>query len=559
MLKKLLLLGLLAPQILYSQTAVKNLKSEVKRATVFTQGAELFYTERVDLAVGMTEVAIEGVSPHLIANTIQAGTTGDVVVTEVRYHLFYAEAAPIKPDDPAKKRLERDLKSVTDSIQLFAFDRKGINMRMNNFSSERNIVVNNRMMKGEFQKDSLRLFTQSLDFLRQRLNEIDAEMLKLERELSVFNTLINRLEERRNKLQTLLNGNYQPDVGTPVPIPQVIVTLYCERAQSTELTFHYFVENAGWYSTYDVRAKNNVAELELMQKAELWQQTDLNWKNVRLTLSTGNPHLNQSKPVLQPFYVGRSVPVAGYANKPVPSANSNNVLADAKVKENTTDSDDLRKREEESEPAEIGVEEYTTVSENMLRVEYDIAIPYNIASDGQPHRVQIQNKKVPATFVYSCVPKLDLDAFLLARVANWEDLNLIPGTANIYFDGSLVGKSELSALTQNDTLQINLGRDKSIAIKRTKLKDKSKEKMLSDARVVTTAYEISVRNTKSYPIRLVIEDQMPVSNDNAVKVEYLEYGKARFNENTGKLTWELKLDAKSSKSVDFAYEVKWPK
>ncbi len=147
----------------------------------------------------------------------------------------------------------------------------------------------------------------------------------------------------------------------------------------------------------------------------------------------------------------------------------------------------------------------------------------------------------------------------MARLTDWEDLNLVAGTARIYFDGSYVGQTAINPGSTNDTLLLNLGRDKSIVVKRIKLKDKSKEKVLNENRMVTKTYEITVRNTKSIPIRLIVEDQMPISSDPSIKITYEEYGKASFNPDTGKLIWDFKLDPKESKKMNFTYEVKYPK
>jgi uncharacterized protein (TIGR02231 family) len=208
---------------------------------------------------------------------------------------------------------------------------------------------------------------------------------------------------------------------------------------------------------------------------------------------------------------------------------------------------------------EKGVEDYTKVSENMIRVEYEIKLPYTILPDGQQHTVVIQNRKIPAMYQYSVVPKIDPDAFLMARVTDWEDMKLVAGAARIYFDDSYVGESYINPNTVNDTLLLNLGRDKSIVVKRQKMKDKSKERILSDTKILTREFEITVRNTKSAPIRITVEDQMPVSRDAAIKVENQEDSKAKYNSDTGKLVWDFKLDSKDNKRIVFRYEVRYPK
>jgi uncharacterized protein (TIGR02231 family) len=221
--------------------------------------------------------------------------------------------------------------------------------------------------------------------------------------------------------------------------------------------------------------------------------------------------------------------------------------------------DDVKEMSARADEEVDGVYDYTTVTQNALRVEYEIALRYTIASDRQAHNVVIQNRKIPAQYNYTVVPKLDPDVFLMARLTDWEDLNLVPGTARVYFEGTYVGQTAINPGSTNDTLLLNLGRDKSIVVKRVKMKDKSREKILNENKMVTKTFEISVRNTKAIPIRLIVEDQMPISSDPTIKITYEEYGKASFNPDTGKLIWDFKLDPKENKRVSFSYEVKYPK
>lgn len=553
--KKAIFLLLLLPTLLAAQTE-KTVKTSVQKATVFTQGAELFSTETVSLPTGATDVIFENVSPYLSQNSLQANVAGDAVIMDVRYNLKYAVAVP-KTADPARKKLEHDLKIVTDSLAELGFVTKGLQNRTNNFTTERQVLLQNRLMRGELQRDSLRLFTQSIDFLRLRLNDIDTELLKLEREKYRLALIQQPLEARQAALSTLLSGNYEGEETNPRPVPQIIVTVMAEKALSAQITIHYFVAQAGWTASYDLRAAKASPEIALNHQAGVYQNTGLDWSKVLLTLSTGNPNQSNDKPVLSPAYLNFEAPIA-YGRDDRAKAAGGNVniynsdLANKPMSEVVATAD-------EAEEDKDGVADYVTVNENMLRIEYEISLPYTIQSDGKPHNVVIQERKIPAMYNYTVVPKLDPDVFLVARLTNWEEMNLMPGPARVYFDGTYVGQTQLNPNNISDTLQVNLGRDKSIAVKRIKVKDKSKEKTYSDQKIVTKTFEISVRNTKNLPIRLIVEDQMPIVQDAAIKIEYLEYSKARFNPDTGKLIWDLKLDPKDNKKLLFSYEVKYPK
>src|SRR5207237_909520 len=116
--------------------------------------------------------------------------------------------------------------------------------------------------------------------------------------------------------------------------------------------------------------------------------------------------------------------------------------------------------------------------ENQLSVDFDIQLPYSIPSDSKAHTVDVQSYNIPASYSYFAVPKLDKDAFLLARVTKWEELNLLPGNANIYFEGAYVGQSFIDPRNAKDTLDFSLGRDKKIVVMREKKKDLNSTKFI---------------------------------------------------------------------------------
>jgi uncharacterized protein (TIGR02231 family) len=551
-----MIFALLCAISLQAQNSPKTIKAKLDRVTVFFSGAQMYSAERVTLSPGSTDIIWEGVSPQVQPESVQATASGnDAAVMDVQYHLRYAEVAATKPDDPARKKLLQSIKMLADSITELGFDEKALTQAAANLQTERAVVVNNRMTRGDYKRDSLVLLKESMDYLRGRLSDIDGLLLQNQRAQYRLGVQKGEMQQRMSNLQLLLQGNYNATGDSPEPTPQIIVTIYSEKPITTDITIQYFVGNAGWTASYDLRAKSSDKDVELNHKAQVWQNTGLDWKDVPLTLSTGDPNQNSVKPTLQPYYLTFNPPYAAYqgnrekrAQAPMNSNNNDNTLSEVAVigyGANKQDRD--------------GVQDYTVVTENLLRVEYEIKLRYTIKNDGKPHNVVIQQKKLPASFNYAAVPKLDPDVFLMARVTEWEDLNLIPGEARLFFDGTYVGETTINPNSTSDTLQLNLGRDKSIVMKRIKLKDKSKEKTFGDTREVTQTYEITIRNTKNLPIRMIVEDQMPISQDADIKIEYNDYDKARFNENTGKLTWDFKIDSKDTRKCTFSYTVKMPK
>lgn len=191
--------------------------------------------------------------------------------------------------------------------------------------------------------------------------------------------------------------------------------------------------------------------------------------------------------------------------------------------------------------------------------EFAIQVPYTIPSDGQNHSVGVRDEQLPARYRYYCTPKLDLDAFLFAKVTGWETMDLLPGPAHVYFEGTYVGESELDPSIAGDTLDLSLGRDQGVRVQRTKRKDFSRKQTVGGKRIDRIAWEIGVRNNKAQPIELIITDQFPVAARSEIEVELVESSGAQVDRPRGFLTWRQVLEPRTDRTWTFSYGVKYPK
>ena len=201
----------------------------------------------------------------------------------------------------------------------------------------------------------------------------------------------------------------------------------------------------------------------------------------------------------------------------------------------------------------------TTTIENQTTVEFAVEKPYSLKSNGKKLTVNLNTYEIETLYEYYAVPKLDRDAFLIARIINWDQFNLLEGEANLYFEDAFVGRSILDARALTDTLDISLGRDKNIVIGRQKVDIFTKRTSLGSNKVDNRGFKIIARNKKSQPIHLTIFDQIPVSAISPIEVNAKELSDAIHDENTGELTWVLDLPANNRVELNMEYEVKYPK
>lgn len=528
----------------------KAINAKLQKVTVYLQGADLHYTENVNLSAGINEFAFENISPYINQPSLQASIKNGVVM-DVKYELVYEEA---KPKPTANKKYDKEIEQVLDSLEDLRYDEKDADNHLKALTTEKNMLMNNRIIKGEPLKDSLQLLQQGMAFLKERLNAIYAEELKYEKIKDKIAKVRNRLNNRHKALLLLQSGDGAGYSGDAKPIHKVLVTVYAENPTTTQLSFSYFVESANWVPAYDLQASSVNGTLKLNYFANVTQNTGLDWKNTQLTLSTSTPTESNTKPTLSPWYLS----FYEYKNySPAPSTNSSMPLKKESLAFRNNNADDMNDQEEKDLNSLL---DYISVTENLLRVEYEIKLNYTLNSDGKTHKVLINDKDVPMTLQFAAVPKISSDAFLMARITGWEEMNIIPGNARLYFDGAFVGQMYLDPSTTEDTLSVNLGRDKSFALTRKKVKEKHKERFIGDEKIETRTIEIVVRNTKNQAIDVEVEDQIPVvSGTNEIKVVLKESDDAELDEPSGSLKWKLKLKAKETKKLKFTYEIHYPK
>ncbi len=201
----------------------------------------------------------------------------------------------------------------------------------------------------------------------------------------------------------------------------------------------------------------------------------------------------------------------------------------------------------------------TQVVENQTTVEIEVTEPYSLKSNGEQIQVDLKKYQIDAAFEYLAVPKLDKDAFLIAKITDWDEYNFLAGEANLYFEDAYVGRSILDAKSLNDTLEISLGRDKSIVINRRKMDELNKKRFIGSNITENRTYSINVRNQKKSSIAITILDQLPKSINSSITVEATELSGGIVNPENGEVKWELVLEPQSKKELTFGYEVKYPK
>lgn len=527
----------------------KTVKSKPEKIIVYTQGAQVHRNTLVNLVAGQNTLIFSGLENCINPSAIQASGNGNFIIADIQHEVHYPEFDKAKLNGDV--RYKKLLKNVNDSLKELNYLIEDITLKYDALSTEKNVLLNYTLYKGQSKRDSIASLKEGLSYLREKLYNINAEQLKLKREREKLEAKKVVLNERIvNVSNELANENNTGEVEKVDY--RILVHVIADQAAQASINLNYYITNAGWTPSYDLRANTSDQNVKLTYKAQIHQQSGIDWGSVKLVLSTANPNRSYELPELSPWYLGYT----NY-NYKTKKLNYGSVLSSNSYLEQAAKSSadmDLNK-----EVVAQNAYDYTTVSENVIETEYEIRLNYNIPSDGKEHFAAIMVKDLKTLYRYKAIPKLNNNVYLTAVLPDWEDAITMGGEASIYYDGSYIGETNLTPGGTEDTMQLSLGIDKNIAIKRQKIKDKCSQKVLDNDIIHQYTFEITMKNSRATKIEIDVEDQLPLTQDKTVSIERKELSGAKYDEITGILKWRTNIQAKDSKKLTLTYQIKAPK
>lgn len=524
-------------------------------ATVyFGYGAELTHNAKVNVTKSTKQIVISQLSTSIDINSVQISLPENAALLSQQFSVF----TPIMP-----VIINPFIKKLQDSIKMYqkeqAKNRNLVQIQQETLDKTNKLIElaitkaeNNTISSAEALK-LINANTEKIEKARTALFALNEDYTALNEKIAVSQTKINEAQEKPAK--------------APKSYGQLTLQVICSSAGEIPVSLSYFTGNAGFTPLYDVRVNSKTNELKLVYKASITQSTGIDWKQAKLTLSTANPSWGGEAPLLTPWYLQQYAQALYKQLKPVASNYYNSIQSVATddnklLEEVVTTGYGIAKKERKYDMATVDpstLQQYTTLSESQLNTNYEIDLPYDIESDGQVHSVTIKEEKISALLKNYAVPKLDKDAYLLAELPDWQRLNLLPGVANIIMDNTYLGKSMIDPNSTADTLNLSLGKDKRLAVKRTVVKDFTSTKTSGSTTKQTFTYELTVKNNKVTDVDMLLKDQYPISTIKDVEVKLESSDDAMVNTDNGVLTWKIALKPGESKKVRFTYTVKYPK
>jgi len=511
----------------------KEIKAPVKHVTIYPDRAQLTHEATVEITAGTTLLKLTGLSPYIDPQSIQVKGYGEFVILSVNHQNNYLENLEDIPE----------IKSIRNQIETLQTKVEDEKNAVTVLLEKEAFLVANRAVLLKETTFSVDQFKNVMDLYTNSMDQVKTAVLKKNRLIKDYEKQIAALQKQiSDKL-----GKQQ------LPSGVITVSISSALPSSGKLSFSYVVSNAGWYPSYDIRVDDITLPVTFFYKANVYQNTGVTWKDVKLSFSNATPWIAGDIPVLDTWFIDYYYP------EPKPGIVLRGVASGAKrANEQVMAEMDAATKTSEMKEVEIMPAPVEKRS-GETTVTFDITVPYTLEPDGKVQTIEIQRSSTPAGFKYLTVPKLSPLAYLTGNITDWARQGLISGEATLYFENTFVGKSYLNVNQLKDTLTVSLGTDNSILVKREKRQDYTSKRTLGSNKSETYSFLITLRNNKNSAIRMTVNDQIPVSTNSGIEVSAVELTGAKYNPQTGEVKWDLDLKPQENRQLILTYSVKYPK
>jgi uncharacterized protein (TIGR02231 family) len=390
-----------------------------------------------------------------------------------------------------------------------------------------------------------------------------AAFASVEEEVAAAGTAIRDAERMQRNIDREIARLEQDRAAKPPSKLEVRIDLAAAAATKATLRVTYVVRNARWVPLYDARldtgAKDRKPALELVRRAEITQATGEDWSNVALAVSTVRTARGGSAPDLKSLVVQyppaprQAAAVGGLMDAAQPIARS---AAPAPASEPVIAEEAMRKKADEQQAvADVG----------GFQVTFKIPGRVSLGANEGAKSLRVSTATIAPDLAVRSAPVLDPTAFLEASFKQNEDAPLLPGRVAIYRDGAFVGRGKMAGAGKDETVRLGFGADDKVKIERSVVKrnEGSAGMIVTTSKTDERSFKTSVRNGHDFPIRIAIEDQLPVSENEEIQVEMLPSTTpptaTNLRDRRGVLEWAFEAKPGEARDIALAWRVRWPK
>ncbi len=546
----LFITGALGHQVLLAEETIK-VNSTITEVTVFPDRARVIRTVTKSLLPGDYILVFEKLPADTDQNSIQvsgkgAATLKEVNAKEVRYSKIPVEK--INQLLQKEKALEEQEEALEDREEQIEKEKEFLDNITKKLTG-----VTQKSEPANLDPDK---WMKLVAFYSSKLKSLDEELRTIEKQKK-------ELEEKKQQVQWEKYGINELKEKKRF---QVKAKVTVKKQGPITLKLAYMVDGPQWVPVYEMHVDSQKKRMKIKYNAFLKQNTGEDWRGVRLKLSTAQPSFGAKHPDLQAWYIAFRSPKK--PEKPTPGVN----IRTSSTTSNMYSVDGVNLSSLKSEPgAEEEIEEeIASVEAGATSVVFAIEGRSTIKSSRSKHKVNIGSHNFPVHFRYSTVPKLKPYAYLKAKAVNNSPYPMLPGESTIFLDNTYVTKSHMKKMAIGQEFWTFLGVDEGISVDYKILDPFRQNKgVFKKKNVLVYKRFITIKYHKKTQEELVVWDHMPMSKDEAIKVELVEpiiKKKSNGNKSDGvvltkrkMLEWFFKPKPGDKIEIPIQFTVQYPK
>ncbi len=486
----------------------------IEAVTVYLNSAEITRNAKVTIPRGKTELVFKGISSKILKQGIKVHISNEVKVYAINIE-----------ENKDEINVNKIWKTIEDKIQVLKSEKNNVEIELNILSKEL-LYLGSNMKIGGTNGATFAQINEGAIYFKEKVKKVQIKMYEQKKKLKIVLEKEEELKKEQSKIAL-----QQKEINTNIRI-----TVISNKKENSDIELKYLVSNAIWKPYYSIRTKGINEDITLEYQAKIFNDTGNDWINKPITLAILDASDDVSKPKMNTW-----------------------VLNDDEYGRRDAGEGKLSKAKGNFYTREKQEVTYDVIKVDDLSTRFKIKDLHIIPSDATPHLIDIKTYIKKATYYTLSIPKIKEGAFIIARISDWENMGLLDGPIDLYFNNTFQGVSQLDTQQVAKELEIALGKDKSYTITRRKLKSRSREKLIGTSINETLTYEFIVKNNKNKNVKIELRDQLPVSIDKNVEVKSLEISGAKIDTQSGQLTWKLELKPLENRRIILKYNVKYPK
>lgn len=529
---------------------IEEVSSKITDVIVYPEWAFVTRIFEANLNNGVTKYVLKGLPAWIDGESIQVkiSPSDGVIITEAQTKTVFLQ----KVTEKEVLKIQEKVSALNDAIE-------DINLKIGSLNEQE--VYLKGLAKWSKEKIQFDKVSQKID-----TKEIESMSIFLQDSLLTNYTerqaLYRKIRDLKPELRVWKKKLKDISSKTKLEQKEITIGLHSTISKIVKVSVSYLISGASWYCRYDARMSDENNIVNITCNAVVQQSTGEDWNDANFTLSTIKPYLIKEKPELNPWYVtptsinqmGANLQ-RGYNDKQINKMKTIQQKQSDFMKSNQELEDSFNNYQSNKIKAE---EVLIQAEERGTTVEFEIAGKFTVKTDGNPVRMKIGSADLTSEKQYTAIPVVSKSTYVSGTMRNEASFPLLPGEVKIYKNGNFIGKSKLDFVAVKEKMDMYLGLEERIKISRKLNAKKSSHALLRNKKILNLQYDIVVQNFLNKDVSITISDQLPVSQDNSVKIKITGIEPSIDPTNQGILKWEIKLKPMETKTITFGFTMEYP-